>query len=105
MFTLAAKMQHSDSFIPLNFKELDEEQSASSCNAFYELCNSRRTVRTFSTKPVPKAIVESIIKTAGTAPSGAHKQPWHFCAVQNPLIKSKIREAAEKKSTRIIMAG
>ncbi len=97
MFNLAAKMQHSDSFIPLNFKELDEEQSASSSKEFYELCNSRRTVRTFSDHPVPKAIIESIIKTAGTAPSGAHKQPWHFCAIQNPLIKSKIREAAEKE--------
>lgn len=90
-------MQHSDSFIPLIFKELDESQSKASILDFFEMCNSRRTVRTFSDKPVSQSVIETIIKTAGTAPSGAHKQPWHFCAVQSAEIKTKIRKAAEKE--------
>lgn len=68
---------------------------------FYEWMNERRTVRDFSDRPVPKAIIENLLKTASTAPSGAHKQPWTFCVVSDPLIKKQIRaaaEAAEKES-------
>ena len=64
---------------------------------FYQLMNKRRSVRTFSDHPVDRKVIESIIKTAGTAPSGAHKQPWTFCVVSNPEMKRKIREAAEKE--------
>ncbi len=64
---------------------------------FYTSMNKRRSVREFSDKAIPKEIIESIIKTASTAPSGAHKQPWTFCVVSNPKIKSKIRKAAEKE--------
>ncbi len=64
---------------------------------FYEHMNQRRTVRVFSGDSVPKKVIEHIIMTASTAPSGAHKQPWTFCAVCNDSIKSKIREAAEKE--------
>lgn len=63
--------------------------------AFYELMDKRRTVRDFSDKPVPLELIENIIHTAGTAPSGAHKQPWTFCVVRDPDIKRQIREAAE----------
>lgn len=59
--------------------------------------DGRRTVREFSDRDVPKEVVEHIIMTASTAPSGAHKQPWTFCAVSNPDIKKKIREAAEEE--------
>lgn len=59
--------------------------------------DQRRTVREFSDKPVPRKVIENIIKTAGTAPSGAHKQPWTFCVVSNPEMKKKIREAAEQE--------
>lgn len=90
-------MQHSESFIPLDFKELNPEESKKAISDFYEMCNKRRTVRSFSDKPVSEDLIKQIIHTAGTAPSGAHKQPWHFCAVQNPVIKSKIRTAAEKE--------
>ncbi len=61
---------------------------------FYWL-NTRRTVRDYSDKPVPKEVIENIIKSASTAPSGAHKQPWTFCVVSNPELKKKIRIAAE----------
>lgn len=69
-------------------------------NAFYELMNKRRSVRTFSERPIDRKVIENIIKTAGTAPSGAHKQPWSFCVVSNPEMKGKIREAAEKEEQK-----
>lgn len=63
--------------------------------SFYNRMNKRRSVRVFSEQSVPKEVVETIIKTAGTAPSGAHKQPWVFCAISNAELKSEIRKAAE----------
>jgi len=65
--------------------------------AFYEWMDIRRTVRDFSDQPVPKQVIENIILTASTAPSGAHKQPWTFCVVSDAGIKKQIREAAEKE--------
>jgi nitroreductase len=62
---------------------------------FYQKMDKRRSVREFSSKPVTKNIIENLIKTASTAPSGANKQPWTFCAISNPKIKSEIRKAAE----------
>lgn len=64
---------------------------------FYDWMETRRSVRDFSDKPVPKKVIENIIMTASTAPSGAHKQPWTFCVVSDPEIKKQIREAAEKE--------
>lgn len=64
---------------------------------FFDWMETRRSVREFSDQPVPKEVIENVIKSASTAPSGAHKQPWTFCVVSNPEIKSKIREAAEKE--------
>ncbi len=64
-------------------------------NFFFNWMNERRSVRDFSDKPVPEVIINDIIKTAATAPSGAHKQPWTFCVVSNPEIKKQIRLAAE----------
>jgi nitroreductase len=55
----------------------------------------RRTVRDFSARPVPRALIEDCLRAAGTAPSGANQQPWHFVAVADPAAKSRIREAAE----------
>jgi nitroreductase len=66
-------------------------------NKFYEFMDSRRTVRDFSDKPVPKEVIEKIILTASTAPSGAHKQPWTFCVISNKELKSKIRKMAEEE--------
>lgn len=62
---------------------------------FYDWLDTRRSVREYSDKPVPKDVIENIIKAASTAPSGAHKQPWTFCAISNAEIKSQIRTAAE----------
>lgn len=59
--------------------------------------DKRRTVRDFSNKRVPREVVDNILMTASSAPSGAHKQPWTFCVVVDPDLKRKIREAAEKE--------
>ncbi len=64
---------------------------------YYQFMNRRRTIRSFSDKPVPFEIIEHIVMTASTAPSGAHKQPWTFCVVSDPALKREIREAAEKE--------
>jgi nitroreductase len=65
--------------------------------AFYSKMESRRSVRDFSDELVPREVIEKCIQTASTAPSGAHKQPWTFCVVQNPEIKKQIRIAAEEE--------
>jgi len=62
---------------------------------FYKFMDQRRTIREFDTRPVPFEVIENIVLTASTAPSGAHKQPWTFCVISDPGIKRKIREAAE----------
>lgn len=71
-----------------------------SAREFYEVMNSRRSIREFSEKPVAKSVIEDIIKTASTAPSGAHKQPWTFCVVESSDLKSKIRIAAEEEERK-----
>lgn len=76
---------------------LAEEQVKENSRSFFEYMDQRRSVRTFSDKPIPKEVIENIIKTASTAPSGAHKQPWTFAVVSNPDLKIQIREAAEKE--------
>ncbi len=63
--------------------------------AFYAELDARRTTRHFSSDPVPRELIELAIRSAGTAPSGAHQQPWTFVAVSDPSLKQKLREAAE----------
>lgn len=64
---------------------------------FYNWINTRRSVRDFSDKPVDKEVIENILKAASTAPSGANKQPWTFCAISNFDLKQSIRQAAEEE--------
>ncbi|MHC5062965.1 MAG: nitroreductase family protein [Planctomycetota bacterium] len=64
---------------------------------FYEIMRRRRSVRMFSDKPVSRETIEGLVRCAGSAPSGANKQPWRFVCVQDPEIKRKIRFAAEKE--------
>lgn len=75
--------------------EISKEASLKNSKAFYEFLDSRRSVRDFSDQPVAKEVIENLIKSASTAPSGAHKQPWTFCAVSNDELKTQIRIAAE----------
>lgn len=72
-----------------------EEEVIKRSQDFYQWMDKRRTVRDFSDKSIPKEVIENIIKTASTAPSGAHKQPWTFAVVSNTDLKKQIREAAE----------
>ncbi|MBG6063656.1 nitroreductase [Flavobacterium sp. CG_9.1] len=65
--------------------------------SLYEIMDSRLYVREFSDRSVPKAVIENLVKTTSTAPSGAHKQPWTFFVIENPEIKKQIRSAAEQE--------
>ena len=86
-----------ETFIPHVFSKLPEAEMARRSRDFYQLMNRRRTVREFSSEPIPAEVIENAILAAGTSPSGAHKQPWFFCVVEDPRIKRRIREAAEKE--------
>jgi iodotyrosine deiodinase len=65
--------------------------------SFYDFMDNRRSVREFSDRAIPLKVIENLIQTASTAPSGAHKQPWTFCVVSNPQVKKQIRVAAEQE--------
>src|SRR3982751_1324706 len=67
---------------------------------FYEMVQRRRTFRDFSDQPVPANVIEYCIRAAGTAPSGANLQPWHFVAVSDPMVKQQIRIAAEREEKK-----
>lgn len=84
-------------FVAYTKDTYDDTMTLQRSNDFYQWMDKRRTVRDFSDKPLPKAIIEKIILAASTAPSGAHKQPWTFCVVSNAEIKKQIRIEAEKE--------
>ena len=83
--------------IPLGFQQLGEAEMRERAEAMLHRFSERRTVRHFSKEALPLDVVRKCILAAGTAPSGAHKQPWHFCLVTDPDIKKQIRVAAEKE--------
>jgi iodotyrosine deiodinase len=68
---------------------------AAAASAFFDIMNQRRSVRMFSDRPVEREVIESCVRAAGTAPSGANKQPWRFVAVADPDLKRQIRDGAE----------
>ena len=85
-------------FVPLpNYRSYPEEEMLERSRTFYEELDRRRTVREFSEQAVPREVIENCIRTANTAPSGAHMQPWHFAVVGDRDIKRQIREAAEEE--------
>ena len=84
-------------FIPFHQKELTKEERINKSESFFQQMDERRSIREFSSEPIDKEVIENIIKTASTAPSGAHKQPWNFCVIENPTLKKQIRDAAEKE--------
>jgi iodotyrosine deiodinase len=89
-----------DEFVPLVFHEKSAEQMQNAAFSFYEEMETRRTTRHFSDRSVPRELIELAVKTAGTAPSGAHLQPWTFVAISNPQVKQQLREAAESEEKR-----
>ena len=84
--------------VPLSsYVALPADEMRERASAFLNEAQRRRTVRDFSDRPVPRDIIEMCILVAGTAPNGAHRQPWHFVAVSNPEVKRAIRIAAEEE--------
>uniref|UniRef100_A0A023F693 Putative nitroreductase n=1 Tax=Triatoma infestans TaxID=30076 RepID=A0A023F693_TRIIF len=83
--------------IPFEFSRMSHEESVKKSKEFLDMMSKRRTVRFFSTDPVPVEILKNIIMTAGTSPSGAHTEPWTYVLVSNPEIKQKIRDIVENE--------
>ena len=83
------------SFKKLQFQKITFEEMDYNANQFFQKVSNRRSVRDFSRDDFPIDIIKNCIKSASTAPSGANKQPWHFVIVKDPIIKRKIRKAAE----------
>lgn len=82
--------------IPLDDRgDADDERMLNRARQLYAELSTRRTVRDYSSRPVPREIIEACLRAAGTAPSGANQQPWHFVAISDPATKKKIRIAAE----------
>ncbi|MEN9404581.1 MAG: hypothetical protein RL091_3284 [Verrucomicrobiota bacterium] len=82
---------------PLNFREIPAAEMQARAEAFAAAMATRRSVRDFSSRPVPRALIETALRTAGSAPSGANLQPWHFAVVGDPAVKRRIRFAAEEE--------
>lgn len=81
----------------LNFRSRPDEEIVTRSRNFFQSIKSRRSVRDFSDRPVPREVLENAIRAAGSAPSGANMQPWHFVAVSSTELKNKIRLAAEEE--------
>lgn len=82
-------------YMPLDFERLTPDEQLAHSRDFLARMRQRRTVRDFSSEPVPFELIANSVATAATAPSGANQQPWTFCVVSDPDIKRRIREAAE----------
>lgn len=91
-------------FIPLDFVPLPPDETLARGRRLQAEMSRRRTTRHFSTREVSREAIELAIRTAGTAPSGAHQQPWTFVAVHDAALKGAIREAAEAEE-RAFYAG
>ena len=86
------------SFVPLpGYREYPEDEMIDRAREFHAELKRRRTVRDFSSRPVPREIIDDCLRTATTAPSGANLQPWHFVVVGDPETKQRIRIAAEEE--------
>ncbi len=83
--------------VPLRWEELEPAEALERARRFAATMQARRSVRTFSSRPVPRELVDQALLVAGTAPSGAHQQPWTFAVVTDPELKTKLRSAAESE--------
>jgi nitroreductase len=93
------------SFIPYRPARLPLEETRRRAREFYEVLDGRRSVRMFSPDPVPREVIEDLIRTASTAPSGANRQPWRFVVVGDPEVKAAIRDAAEAEERENYLGG
>lgn len=92
-------------FLPYAWELLPEEEMLRRARDFHTELDRRRSVREFSPQPVPRELIELAIRTASTAPSGAHRQPWRFVAVSDPEVKHRIRVAAEEEERISYLGG
>lgn len=90
-------MSEEHSFIPFEPVRFNEEEMIKRAEEHYSFANRRRSIRDFSDKDVPFEVIKNIVMTAGTAPSGAHREPWTFCIIRSAELKSRIRKAAEEE--------
>ena len=86
-------------------RAVSDEEARTRAETFLSQISTRRTVRDYDTTPVPQEVIEACIAAAGTAPSGANQQPWHFVAVRDPETKRQIREAAEAEERKFYEGG
>ena len=91
--------------VPFEFERRHDKESRFRGQAMLDSLRRRRSIREFSTDPVPRFLIETAIASAATAPSGANRQPWHFVAVSDPAVKSKIRTAAEAEERQFYEGG
>ena len=91
-------------FHALHFQHKSDAEMRTAATLFRDAMTRRRTVRDYSSRPVPRDVIEAAIMAAATAPSGANQQPWTFACIESPAIKKKIREAAEEEE-RAFYAG
>ncbi|WP_299659144.1 nitroreductase family protein [uncultured Ruegeria sp.] len=85
--------------------DLSDQEMLAEAMSFYDKMKRRHTVRDYSDRPVPRSIIEECIRAAGTAPSGANHQPWHFVAISNPEMKKRIRKEAEEEERKFYDGG
>lgn len=90
-------MKKGEERVPFSLPRLSEDEMKDKLDAMYRHLSQRRSVRSFSPEPVPMDVLEKAIQIAGTAPSGAHKQPWSFCVVTHADLRKQIRLAVEKE--------
>ena len=93
-------MAEQDDWILYPHTRLDNATMEERARTFYQELDGRRTVRRFSSDPVPQSVIQACVAASSTAPSGAHRQPWHFVAVRDPDTKTQIRHAAEAEERR-----
>ncbi|MBM4167798.1 MAG: nitroreductase family protein [Ignavibacteria bacterium] len=87
-------------FVPFEYEKLAHDEQLRRAQSFFELCKRRRSIREFSSDPIPPEVLELIVQTASSAPSGANKQPWKFIVVTDSKLKKEIREAAEAEEKK-----
>lgn len=92
--------KHSANFIPYSAPSFSTDEMIERATNFYSYMDMRRSVREFSDRDVPESVINSIIRTAASAPSGAHKQPWTFCVIRNTTLKHTLRELAEAEERK-----
>ena len=78
-----------------DYRRYPEAEMVARAEAFHAEIRRRRTLRDFSPEPVPRAVIEAALLAAGTAPSGANQQPWHYCVITDPALKRAVRDGAE----------